>query len=206
MGDIVLARDLRRAGIRDGRVLEAIASLNRAEFVPADVRHRAMEDGPLPIGHGQTISQPYVVALMSEALGLEGDERVLEIGTGSGYQTAVLAQLCSEVYSIEIVEELAERASDRLGGFGNVFLRRGDGRRGWPEKAPFDAVLVTAAPERLPEALIAQLKIGGTLIAPVGDDSGEQKLVRVTRLEDDVRVENLFPVRFVPLTSRDWVH
>ncbi len=205
MGDFSLANALRSSGIRDERVLTAMALLRRADFVPADVRHRACFDAPLPIGHGQTISQPYVVARMTEALELGGQERVLEIGTSSGYQTAVLAALCRAVFSVEIVDALAERAKERLSHLRNVHLRRGDGRQGWPEAAPFDAILVTAAPDRLPDALIAQLEVGGRLVAPVGPPD-DQMLVRIRRLEGgDAEVEHLFPVRFVPLTSRQWL-
>ena len=195
---------LRARGIRDERILRAMSSLDRRRFVPPEQVRNAGEDSALPIGFDQTISQPYVVALMTEALGLTGPERVLEIGTGSGYQTAVLAQLAKEVYSVEIVAPLAERAKtllvDEL-GLQNVHLRRSDGYRGWPEAAPFDAIVLTAAPERIPDALLAQLAVGGRLVAPVGSPSGDQDLVLVRRTSDaDVEARKILAVRFVPMT------
>ncbi|SES98161.1 protein-L-isoaspartate(D-aspartate) O-methyltransferase [Stigmatella erecta] len=205
MGDRILAEALAKKGIQDSRVLEAIARLDRAAFVPEPLRYAATEDSPLAIGHGQTISQPYIVALMSQALGLRGSERVLEIGTGSGYQTAVLAQLCREVYSLEIVSALARSASSLLSelGFSNVFLREGDGGQGWPEAAPFDVILATAAPESVPPRLLAQLQPGGVMVIPVGPQGGAQELLRITRLPEGQvpRVERLLPVRFVPMTG-----
>ncbi|WP_257460269.1 protein-L-isoaspartate(D-aspartate) O-methyltransferase [Archangium lipolyticum] len=213
MGDVELAEALRRQGISDQRVLEAIRRLERAEFVPEAMRNVAGQDTPLPIGHGQTISQPYIVAFMTQALDLQPGERVLEIGTGSGYQTAVLAQLCGEVYSVEVVPELAGPARERLErlGFGNIHFRVGDGTAGWPEEAPFDAILGTAAPERLPPALYQQLRPGGRLVLPVGPLHGTQELIRVTRppAGEAARVENLLGVRFVPMTSAppsDFLH
>jgi protein-L-isoaspartate(D-aspartate) O-methyltransferase len=206
MGDLELAEFLERQGIRDRRVLEAIQRLNRADFVPETARYAATQDSPLPIGHGQTISQPYIVALMSEALQLQGHECVLEIGTGSGYQTAVLALLCREVYSVEIVPSLA-RSSRRLLkqelGFENVFLRMGDGTQGWPEAAPFDAIIGTAAPEAVPPKLLGQLRPGGRMVIPVGSQRGGQELLRITRAREGgiPRVEHLLPVRFVPMTG-----
>ena len=203
VGDVDLARSLQVRGIRNRRVLEAIASLDRRDFVPAEQMEHATRDEPLPIGFDQTISQPYVVALMTDALGLTGREKVLEIGTGSGYQTAVLAHLAREVYSIEIVPQLAmearERLIDRL-GYTNIHLRWGDGYHGWQEAAPFDGIILTAAPERVPEELIAQLAIGGLLVAPVGPNHDDQELIRVRRTRDDVEVERLLGVRFVPMT------
>ncbi|TSC31322.1 protein-L-isoaspartate(D-aspartate) O-methyltransferase [Corallococcus sp. Z5C101001] len=206
MGDWGRAEYLAREGIRDRRVLAAIASLNREDFVPAHERDAAQEDVPLPIGHGQTISQPYVVALMSEALRLRGCERVLEIGTGSGYQTAVLALLAREVFTVEIVRELARGARRRLHrlGFGNVFFREGDGALGWPEAAPFDAIIATAAPEEIPRALLNQLKRGGRMVIPVGAMNETQELLRIRRGMPGLlpRVERLLPVRFVPMTGQ----
>jgi protein-L-isoaspartate(D-aspartate) O-methyltransferase len=205
MGDVALADFLRRQGIRDERVLDAIARLSRADFVPEYTRYAATQDSPLPIGYGQTISQPYVVALMSEGLMLQGHERVLEIGTGSGYQTAILALLCREVYSVEIVPELARSASElmRRLGFSNVHLRSGDGSLGWPEMAPFDAIIGTAAPVSVPPKLLAQLKPGGRMVIPVGRQNGGQELLRITRAGTGElpRVEHLLPVRFVPMTG-----
>lgn len=189
-------------GIRDGRVLEAMADVDRAAFVPARLRGEADADRPLPIGHGQTISQPMVVAYMTELLRLRGPERVLEVGTGSGYQTAVLARLAIEVYSVEIVPELAERAAAALAAAGirNVHLRTGDGGRGWPEAAPFDRILVTAAAREVPPALVAQLAPGGRLVLPVGPELDAQVIRLVERREDGTDVStDLLPVRFVPL-------
>ncbi|XXF81040.1 protein-L-isoaspartate(D-aspartate) O-methyltransferase [Myxococcaceae bacterium GXIMD 01537] len=206
MGDWGLAAFLERQGIRDRRVLEAIRGLSREDFVPEPSRGDASQDTPLPIGYGQTISQPYVVAFMTEALHLRGHERVLEIGTGSGYQSAVLARVCREVYTVEIVPQLACSARRRLHrlGFQNIFFRLGDGARGWPEAAPFDAILATAAPSDVPAALLAQLKRGGKMVIPVGLSSGAQELVRVTRSVEPgglPLVESLLPVRFVPMTG-----
>jgi protein-L-isoaspartate(D-aspartate) O-methyltransferase len=186
-------------GVRDPRVLDAMRQVPRHELVPASQRDRAYEDRPLPIGHGQTISQPYVVAAMTDALRLTGGERVLEIGTGSGYQAAILSKLAKEVYSIEIVPELAQRARADLArlGYANVEVRQGDGWRGWPEKAPFDAIVVTAAPEEVPPDLIAQLAVGGRLVIPVG--GREQQLMVVRKTPEGITREVLFGVRFVPM-------
>ncbi len=199
-----LARELEAMGIRDQRVLDAIARVPRHLFVPAPLRAEAERDRPLPIGHGQTISQPFVVAYMTEHLGLAGGERVLEVGTGSGYQTAVLALLAREVFSVEIVAELAERAREVLlgpMGLANVSLRVGDGSKGWEEEAPFDRILVTAAPAEIPPALVAQLAPGGRMVLPVGGDPEVQVLRLVERGNDGATtVRDLLPVRFVPLT------
>jgi len=205
MGDRELADLLRARGIEDERVLEAIASLSRSDFVPPSAASEATSDYPIPIGHGQTISQPFIVAFMTQALRLNGSERVLEIGTGSGYQTAVLARLSAEVYSIEIVPELAQAARERIQalGFTNVQLREGDGYLGWPEAAPFEAILLTAAPEEIPDPLIAQLRTRGRLVAPVGAASDAQELVLIEKelTNGGLRVEKLLPVRFVPMTG-----
>jgi protein-L-isoaspartate(D-aspartate) O-methyltransferase len=205
MGDIQLADLLRQQGIHDSRVLDAIRRLNRADFVPDTVRGVAGQDAPLPIGHGQTISQPYIVAFMTQALNPQPGERVLEIGTGSGYQTAVLGQLCGWVYTMEIVPTLARMARERLSrlGIDNVQYREGDGMEGWPEEAPFDAIIGTAAPEQMPPALYEQLRPGGRLVLPVGPLRGMQELIRITRPlpGQSPRVEKLMPVRFVPMTS-----
>jgi protein-L-isoaspartate(D-aspartate) O-methyltransferase len=178
--------------IRDQRVLEVMRRVPRHEFVPEDYRDRAYIDAPLPIGEGQTISQPYIVAFMTQALDVQPEHRVLEIGTGSGYQTAVLASLAKTVYTIEIVPSLAERARltlDRL-GFRNVHVRTGDGYLGWPEEAPFDRVMVTAAPPAVPKALVDQLKVGGLMAIPVG------AVVSGTETLDTL------PVRFVPMVRK----
>ncbi|HEX5042769.1 MAG TPA: protein-L-isoaspartate(D-aspartate) O-methyltransferase [Candidatus Polarisedimenticolaceae bacterium] len=188
-------------GVTDPRVLDAMRKVPRHELVPRDVRSQAYADWPLPIGEGQTISQPYIVAFMTEQLRLKGGERVLEVGTGSGYQAAVLAELAAEVYTIEIVPALAKRAATDLArlGYHNVFVREGDGYRGWPEKAPFDAIVVTAAPPEVPAPLIEQLKPGGRLVLPVGEDY--QELVLITKQADGVQRRRLLPVRFVPMTG-----
>jgi protein-L-isoaspartate(D-aspartate) O-methyltransferase len=189
-------------GIRSARVLAAFAEVPRERFVPEALRHAAEEDRPLPIGWGQTISQPYMAAYMTELARLRGPERVLEIGTGSGYQTAVLARLAAEVFSVEIVEELSRLARERLAALAivNVRLRRGDGSLGWPEHAPFDRVLVTAAAPGVPPALVEQLAVGGLLILPVGPPHGDQVLKVIRKgPQGDSEVECLADVRFVPL-------
>ncbi len=189
-------------GVRAPRVLTALRAVPRHEFVPAEHRASAYADEPLPIGEGQTISQPYVVAAMTEALALRGGERVLEIGTGSGYQAAVLVELAREVYTIEIVKALADSARERLErlGYRRVHVKHGDGWAGWPEAGPFDAILVTAAPERIPDALVEQLAVGGRLVLPVGDEE-HQELVLLVREEKGLRRERLMDVRFVPMTG-----
>jgi len=190
-------------GVADARVLQAMRRVPRHEMVPAALRDRAYDDRPLPIGHDQTISQPYVVAAMTEAAGLTAGERVLEVGTGSGYQAAVLAELGDvEVYSIEIVEPLAMQTHELLRrlGYDKLHLRIGDGYRGWPEAAPFDAIIVTAAPSQVPQPLIDQLAPHGRLVIPVGER--EQHLQVLTKQPDgSTTTENLFEVRFVPMTG-----
>ena len=187
--------------IDDPRVLAALGAVPRHRFVPADLAGRAYADEPLPIGHGQTISQPYVVALMSQLADLSPGERVLEIGTGSGYHAAVLARLADSVFTIEIVPELADRARRTLAELGveNVVVRAGDGYRGWPEEAPFDAIVLTAAPPEVPQPLLEQLAEGGRLVAPVGE--GSQQLTVITRIGGELRRERVAPVRFVPMTG-----
>lgn len=188
-------------GVRDSLVIASMRAVPRHLFVPPEVADLAYTDGPLPIGHAQTISQPYVVALMTELLGLRGGERVLEVGTGSGYQAAVLSGIAREVFSIEIVEPLAESAAARLDtlGYSNVTVRCGDGYDGWPERAPFDAIIVTAAPDHVPEPLVRQLRPGGRLVIPVGDV--RQELMVVTKTEDGSAMRSIIPVRFVPMTG-----
>ena len=197
----MVSRQLEARDIRDPRLLAAMGRVPRHELVPEGVRDMAYEDRALPIGHAQTISQPYVVAAMTQALELAGGERVLEIGTGSGYQAAVLAELGARVFTIEIVEPLAERARADLQrlGYAGVQVRAGDGYRGWPEEAPFDAIVVTAAPDHVPEPLIEQLAEGGRMVLPVG--RGDQELLRITKTPDGLRRERLFGVRFVPMTG-----
>lgn len=190
-------------GIADPRVLEAMGRVPRHAFVPRGVRMQAYEDGPLPIGHGQTISQPYIVAFMTAALEPKPEDRVLEVGTGSGYQAAVLSLLVAEVYSLEIVEPLALRAADDLKrlGYGNVKVRAGDGYRGWPEAAPFDAIIVTCAPDQVPQALVDQLKPGGRMIVPVGSPWGAQDLVLLRKTPRGLERHSVLPVRFVPMVK-----
>jgi len=187
----------------DPRVMQAMSSIPRHEFVPEAEKRYAYENRPLPIGHGQTISQPYIVAIMTDLLGLKPGDRVLEIGTGSGYQAAVLAELVQEVYSIEIIGDLARRARevlDRL-GYKQVKTRVGDGYYGWEEQAPFDAIVVTAAADHVPPPLIQQLKTGGHMIIPVGSRFMTQQLILVTKSDDGITTRLLLPVRFVPLTG-----
>ena len=191
-------------GITDGRELSAMARVPRHEFVPLGRRSMAYEDGPLPIGHGQTISQPYIVAFMTAALDPKPHDRVLEIGTGSGYQAAVLSGLVAEVYSIELVAPLAQRAEADLKrlGYGNVKVRAGDGYRGWPEAAPFDAIIVTCAPEHVPQALVDQLKVGGRMMVPVGPTDGAQELYLLRKRPGGLETRAVLPVRFVPMVAK----
>lgn len=199
----MVRKQIEARGVRDPRVLDAMRTVPRHRFMPESQRSAAYDDRPLPIGEGQTISQPYIVALMSELADLEPGDEVLEVGTGSGYQAAVLAEMGVKVYSIEIVEPLAKRAKailDELGYGKRVEVRHGDGYAGWPERAPFDAVIVTAAPPKIPEPLKQQLEVGGRLIIPVGKHF--QSLLRVTRTADGFREESVIPVRFVPMTGK----
>lgn len=190
-------------GITNLQVLAAMGRVPRQQFVPAGLRSRAYEDGPLPIGHGQTISQPYIVAFMTEALDPQPTDRVLEVCTGSGYQAAVLAGLVAEVCSIELVEPLARRADTDLRRLGcvNVKVRCGDGHLGWPEAAPFDAIIVTCAPEEVPPALVSQLKLGGRMIIPVGSQWGTQELVLLRQTPTGLEQRAVLPVRFVPMVA-----
>ena len=188
--------------IKDPRVLAAMKRVPRHEFVPEALRGAAYQDSPLPIGHDQTISQPYIVAYMSEALELDASHKVLEIGAGSGYQAAILGELAKAVFTIEIVEPLADRARETLSrlGYTNVHVRTGNGYLGWPEEAPFDRVMVTAAPDAVPPALIDQLKIGGLMAIPVG--VGDQELRILRRTEQGMETLRTLPVRFVPMTGK----
>ena len=189
-------------GVRDPAVLAALQKVPRHRFVPADGSRFAYSDGPLPIGHEQTISQPYIVALMTELIRPQRTMKVLEVGTGSGYQAAVLAECVGEVYSIEIVEPLGRRAEKLLSdlGYRNIHVRLGDGYDGWPEAAPFDAIMLTAAPERIPQPLLDQLKPGGRLVRPLG--AGVQDLVVVTKSDRGIVRETVSAVRFVPMTGK----
>jgi protein-L-isoaspartate(D-aspartate) O-methyltransferase len=200
--DEMVATQIAARGVRDPLTLAAMRKVPRHLFVPPEEARQAYDDHPLPIGHGQTISQPYIVGFMTEALGLKGGETVLEVGTGSGYQAAVLGEIAGRVYTIEIVTPLAEEAGRLLKhlGYANVEVRAGDGYLGWPEAAPFDAIIVTAAAPRVPEPLKGQLKDGGRLVLPVGDDW--QELVVVTRRADRFEEQRVLPVRFVPMTGK----
>jgi protein-L-isoaspartate(D-aspartate) O-methyltransferase len=182
-------------------VLEAFRSVDRALFVPDSLKSLAYEDSPLSIGYGQTISQPFIVAFMTEAAMLNPRSKVLEIGTGSGYQAAILSKLCAEVYSIEMVEPLLQNSKKLLKdlGYNNVHAELGDGYKGWKEAAPFDAIIVTAAPKEIPQTLIEQLKIGGRMIIPIGDFN--QRLTRIIRTKEGIEEENLISVRFVPMVK-----
>jgi len=198
----MVADQIEARGVVDERVLEALRKVPREAFVREEDMAMAFYDGPLSIGYGQTISQPYIVAYMTEALGIEPEDRVLEIGTGSGYQTAVLAELASEVFTIEIVEPLALRAKDILTrlGYKNIHFRIGDGSGGWPEEAPFDAIMITAAPPSVPDTLVDQLADGGRMIVPVG--RYEQYLELIEKKDQEVHRRRLIGVRFVPMTGK----
>ena len=193
---------IRARDVRSQSVLSAMARVPRHLFVPAELQRHAYEDRPLLIGRGQTISQPYIVGYMTEALELQPTHKVLEIGTGSGYQAAVLAELAKQVYSIEIVPELADRARATLqqAGYKNVIVRTGNGYLGWPDLAPFDRVIVTAAPPEIPKALVDQLAIGGIMVVPVG--TSYQEMVIITKTSTGVTQKRTIPVQFVPMISR----
>lgn len=198
----MVEEQIRARGIQRPEVLSAMAEVPRHLFVPERIREQAYDDTALPIDAGQTISQPYMVALMTELLELSGDEKVLEIGTGSGYHSAVLSRVADEVYSIEIIDSLGHRAATRLRylGYPNVRVRVGDGYAGWPEEEPFDAIILTAAPPRLPEPLFEQLRVGGRMVVPVGDFL--QDLLLIVKNRDGTRTsKRIAPVRFVPMTG-----
>ena len=191
-------------GVKNPRVLDAMRRVPRHDFVPREVAHLAYRDSALPIGQGQTISQPYIVAYMTEALDIQPHHTVLEIGTGSGYQAAVLSLLAKEVYTIEIVPELAARAANTLGGLGyaNVHVREGDGYAGWPERAPFARIMVTAAPERIPQPLLDQLAPGGIMVVPVGARDAMQWMTVVEKTSSGIVERRTIPVAFVPFTRK----
>lgn len=190
-------------GISDEKVIHAMLTVPRHRFVPVQFMHMAYNDHPLPIGYDQTISQPYIVALMTELLDIKSNDIVLEIGTGSGYQAAVLSKLCKQVYTIEIVKPLAERSAELLTsmGYDNIRVKWGDGYLGWPEFAPFDKIIVTAAPEQIPQALVDQLKIGGKMVLPVG--TSYQELIVITKTGQGITKDTIIPVRFVPMIHGD---
>jgi len=196
----MVEQQLKPRGIKEERVLAAMAKVPREEFVPADARPSAYEDGPLPIGYDQTISQPYVVAFMTEQLRPKRSDRVLEIGSGSGYQAAILGELVAEVYTVEIVEPLAKSAEATLQrlGYNNVHIKVGDGYKGWPEEAPFDAIIVTCAPEKVPQPLVDQLKDGGRMVIPVGERFAQQ-LYLLEKKNGQLNESVTLPVRFVPM-------
>jgi protein-L-isoaspartate(D-aspartate) O-methyltransferase len=197
--ELMVRDQIEARGVSDKRVLDAMRSVERHKFIPGHHVTSAYEDHPLPIGHGQTISQPYIVALMTELCELDGTEKVLEIGTGSGYQAAVLSLLAKEVYSIEIVAPLGQSASRKLSelGYHNVQVRIGDGYLGWPDQAPFDVIILTASPPQIPQSLIDQLGEGGILVAPEGEFS--QELVKITKQNGKVIKRTITYVRFVPM-------
>lgn len=197
----MVSSQLAARGIKDPKVLEAMKKVPRHMFVPDNMLSHAYSDEPLPIGEGQTISQPYIVAYMTEVLALKGGERVLEIGTGSGYQTAILAEIAQQVFTVELVDALSHRAQKSLEKlkYTNILYKIGDGTFGWKERAPFDAIMVTAAPDKVPHSLEEQLKISGRMIIPVG--SAIQELVFVARGKKKFKRKKLLPVRFVPLIT-----
>ena len=197
----MVEKQIRARGVKDQRVLDAMNRVERHHFVPQGLESVAYNDNPLTIGEGQTISQPYIVALMTELAKVKPDSRVLEVGTGSGYQAAVLSVLAKDVFSIEIIPNLGNTAKEKLHslGYDNVRVRIGDGYQGWPEEAPFDAIVVTAAPDHIPQPLVAQLKIGGRLVIPLGDFY--QDLAVITKTETGIQQEKIIPVRFVPMTG-----
>lgn len=207
MVDLVASYDPRHR-VTDERVLAAMRKVPRHLFVPESIREQAYADSPLPIGEEQTISQPFIVGAMTQVLELKAADKVLEIGTGSGYQAAILAEIVREVYSIEIIPALARRAEITLQGLGykNVRVKAGDGYQGWPQHAPFDAIIVTCAPDHIPELLVRQLKTGGRMVIPVGPDLmglpwSPQELILVRKTKDGMRREKQFDVRFVPMTG-----
>ncbi len=199
----MVRRQIEARGVSDEKVLEAMRKVPRHEFVPGGVRAHAYTDGPLPIGEGQTISQPYIVALMTESLGLKPDHKVLEIGTGSGYQAAILAEIVKEVYTIEIIEKLARSAEETLKrlGYENIKVKAGDGYLGWPEYAPFDAIIVTCAPDHVPQPLVDQLSDGARMVIPVGSEYGIQTLYLLEKHGEKLEKKSIIPVRFVPMTG-----
>jgi protein-L-isoaspartate(D-aspartate) O-methyltransferase len=201
MRERMVETQIKARGVKEPRVLAAMLKVERHLFVPKDLHPTAYSDQPLPIGEGQTISQPYIVALMTELLDLKGEEKVLEVGTGSGYQAAILAELAKEVYTIEIIEKLATSADKLLLdlGYKNIKVKAGDGYLGWPEAAPFDAIIVTCAPDHIPKPLMDQLKEGGRMVIPVGEFT--QELKKIVKRGGKLETTNVIPVIFVPMTG-----
>ena len=200
----MVAEQIEKRGVKDKRVLQAMRTVPRHKFVPDELKAYAYEDRPFPIGCGQTISQPYIVALMTELLKVDKEDKVLEVGTGSGYQAAILSQIVREVYTIEIFEELGISAKRRLRelGYSNVKVRIGDGYYGWPEEAPFDAIIVTCAATHIPPPLLAQLREGGRMCIPVGGVFQVQNLMLVEKRDGKITSRNILPVRFVPMLGK----
>ena len=198
---------LKERGIEDSMVLNAMQTVPREVFVPEDLKEQAYNDNPLPIGFDQTISQPYIVAFKTESLELQPEYKVLEIGTGSGYQAAILSRICCEVYTVEIIKELAGRAGEIFEKqlYDNIHIKVGDGHQGWPEQSPFDSIIVTAAGVDIPTPLISQLKVGGKMILPLKRNNYEQTLVLVTKIDvdDNIIQKELLPVMFVPMTANN---
>ena len=204
--EVAFTRDMTGRDSFDARVMQAMGEVPRDAFVPDDLREAAFDNGPLPIGHGQTISQPYIVALMTDLLRPQPQHSVLEVGTGSGYQTAVLSLLCSRVYSMDVIPALVDAATRRLDelGYHNVHTRSGNGYHGWPEHAPYDGIIVTAAATHIPEALTEQLRPGGRLVIPIGLPYMRQELMLLTKdLKGDTRVDSILGVAFVPMVDSD---
>jgi len=202
--EVSLTKHLTGRDYLDPRVMSVIAEIPRDVFVPKEIKHAAFRNGPLPIGHGQTISQPYIVALMTDLLQLQPEDKVLEIGTGSGYQTAILSQLCKQVYSVEVVPELSKKAQQTFEqlGYNNIHLRVGNGHEGWPEHALYDGIIVTAAARYIPESLVEQLKSGRKLVIPVGEPHSYQKLYVVEKDDQgELRSHEVLGVAFVPLVG-----
>ncbi len=201
MREKMVETQIKSRGVKDERVISAMLKVERHRFVPKAYESQAYTDRPLPIGEEQTISQPYIVALMTELLDLKGEERVLEVGTGSGYQAAILAELAKEVYTVEIMESLASSAKKLLSelGYQNIQVKTGDGYLGWPEAAPFDAIIVTCAPDHIPNPLLEQLKEGGRMVVPVGTHS--QELKKIVKRSGKIETTDVLPVIFVPMTG-----
>ncbi len=201
---LMVKNQIKARGIDDEEVINAMLKVKRHKFVPDEYIREAYDDHPLPIGHGQTISQPYIVAIMTEFLDLDKSEKVLEIGTGSGYQAAILAEICDSVYTIEIVEPLGQSAKKKFEelGYKNIEVKIGDGYQGWEEKAPFDAIIVTCAPTHIPEPLKNQLREGGKMLIPVGERY-TQKLVMLSKIKGEIKEETIIHVRFVPMVKEN---